>query len=91
MLKLHENLHSMLVSVTSVVSNSLRSMDYSLLGSFVHGVLQARYWRVLPGPPPGYIPNPGIEPISPVSPNCRQVLYPLSYLGRPCIPYTELK
>ena len=40
------------------------SMDYSPLGSFVHGILQANYWSRLPCPPPGHLPNPGIKPMS---------------------------
>ena len=36
-------------------------MDYSLLGSSVHGILQA---RILPFPFLGYLPDPGIEPRS---------------------------
>ena len=39
--------------------------DCSLPGSFVHGVLQARIWSGLPCPPPGNLPNQGIEPRSP--------------------------
>ena len=35
-------------------------MDYT-----VHGILQAKYWSVLPFPFPGNLPNPGIEPWSP--------------------------
>ena len=35
---------------------------YGLLGSSVHGILKA--WSGLPCPPPGYLPNPGIEPTS---------------------------
>ena len=40
-------------------------MDCSLPGSSVHGVLQAKYWSGLPCPPPGELPNPGIELESP--------------------------
>ena len=29
----------------------------------VHGVLQAEYWKGLPFPPPGDLPNPGIKPL----------------------------
>ena len=37
----------------------------SLPGSSVHGILQARInWSGLPFPPPGDLPNPGIEPVS---------------------------
>ena len=37
-------------------------MDYSLLGSSVHGILQARILEEMLCPPPGDLPNPGIEP-----------------------------
>ena len=37
-------------------------MDCSPPGSSVHGILQA---RILPCPPPGDLPDPGNEPISP--------------------------
>ena len=33
-------------------------------GFSVHGFLQAEYWSGLPYPPPGDLPNPGIEPVS---------------------------
>ena len=42
-------------------------MDCSLPGSSVHGILQAEYWSGLPCPPPGELPNPGIEPTSRMS------------------------
>ena len=40
-------------------------MDCSLPGSSVHGILQARILSRLPCPPPGDLPNPGIEPRAP--------------------------
>ena len=41
----------------------------SPIGSSVHGISQTRiYWSGLPFPPPGDLPNPGIESASPVSP-----------------------
>ena len=43
-------------------------MDCSPPGSSVQGILQAKYWSELPCPPPGDLPDPGIEPMSPVSP-----------------------
>ena len=43
-------------------------MDHSSPGSCVHGILQARYWSALPCPPPGDLSDPGIEPVSLVSP-----------------------
>ena len=39
-------------------------MDHSLPGSSVHGILYKEYWNVLPGPPPGDLPDPGIKPKS---------------------------
>ena len=39
-------------------------MDYSLPNSSVHGILQARTLEWVLFPPPGYLPNPGIEPAS---------------------------
>ena len=43
-------------------------MDCSLPGSSVQGISQAKYWSMLPCPPPGNLPNPGIEPESLMSP-----------------------
>ena len=40
-------------------------MDCSPPGSSVHGILQARILEWLPCPPPGGLPNPGIQPRSP--------------------------
>ena len=37
-------------------------MDYSLPGSSVHGILQARIWNGLLFPSPWDLPDPGIEP-----------------------------
>ena len=43
-------------------------MDCSPPGPSVHGIFQAGYWSGLPFPPPGDLPDPGIEPMSPASP-----------------------
>ena len=43
-------------------------MDCSPPGSSVHGLLQTKYWSGLPCPPPGDLPNPGIEPMSLTAP-----------------------
>ena len=52
------------------------SMDCSPPGSSVHGVLQARILSGLPFPPPGDLPDPWSEPVSPVAPySSRQILY----------------
>ena len=39
-------------------------MDCSPPDSSVHGIFQARILEWLPFPPPGGLPDPGIEPIS---------------------------
>ena len=49
----------------SVVSDSFDLMDYSLSGSSVYGILQARILEWVPVPSRGNLPNPGIKPGSP--------------------------
>ena len=39
-------------------------MDCSPPGSSAHGILQQEYWSGLPCPPPGDLPDPGVEPTS---------------------------
>ena len=39
-------------------------MDCSPPGSSVHGFSRQKYWSGLPCPPPGDLPDPGIEPSS---------------------------
>ena len=39
-------------------------MDYSLIGSSVQEILQARTLEWVAMPPPGDLPSPGIEPTS---------------------------
>jgi len=41
------------------------------------------YWSGLPFPTPGYLPNPGIKPTSPVSPELQVDSLPLSPWGSP--------
>ena len=41
------------------------------------------YWRGLPFPSPGDLPNPGIEPTSPVSPALQTDSLPAELLGKP--------
>ena len=53
------------------------------------GFSRQEYWNGLPFPTPGDLPDPGIEPESPVSPALqadslpRQILLPLSHWGSP--------
>ena len=39
-------------------------MDYKWPGSSVHGIIQARILEWVAVPPPGDLPDPGIEPVS---------------------------
>ena len=43
-------------------------MDCRPPGASIHGILQARHWNGLLCPPPGNLPNPGIKPVSLMSP-----------------------
>ena len=61
-----------------------KCMDCSPAGSFVHGILQARYWSGLTFLSLGDLPDPGIEPkVSYFSCFGRWVLYPLAPLRKP--------
>ena len=51
-------------------------IDCSPPGSSVHGILQARILEWVAFPPPGDLPNPGMEP---GHFHCRQILYCLSH------------
>jgi len=53
-------------------------MDYSLLGSFVHWILPARYWSGVPFSPSGDLPDSGIEPASLMSPALAHELFTTS-------------
>ena len=45
------------------------NMDCSSLpGSSVHGYSRQKYWSGVPFPTPGYLPDPGTEPVSLTSP-----------------------
>ena len=59
----------------------------SLLGSSIHGILQARVLEwVAPCPPPGELPDPGIKPMSHVSCTGRWVLHHQQHLGTLSLP-----
>ena len=60
-------------------------MDYTPPGSSVHKSFQQEYWSGLPFPPPGYVPDPGIELVSLASPALTDRLLPLNHLGSPHI------
>ena len=52
-------------------------------GSSVHGILRQEHWSGLPCPPPADLPDPGIEPISPVSPASQAGSLPTESSGKP--------
>ena len=54
------------VSCTQSCLTVCNPMNCSLPGSSVHSILQQECWRGLPFPSPGDLPDPGIEPGSPV-------------------------
>ena len=47
------------------------------------GFFRQEYWRGLPSPPPGDLPNPGIEPMSLTSPALAAVSLTLASPGKP--------
>ena len=49
------------------------------------GFSRHKYWSGLPCPPPGDLPDPGIEPVSPVSHALQADSLPLSHWGGPCL------
>ena len=57
-------------------------MGWSLSGSSVHGILQA-YGSGLPFPSPGDLPDPGIKPVSLMSPALAASCLPLAPPGKP--------
>ena len=68
------------VLVTQSCPTLCNPVDCSLPGSCVHGILQARIPGWVPRPSPGDLPNPGIEPRSPV---LQADSLPLSHQGSP--------
>ena len=69
------NINTLLYACVRVCAKSLQScltlcdpMDSTLPGSSVHGILQARTLKWVSCPPPGDLPDPGIEPVSPATP-----------------------
>ena len=57
------------------------SMEYSLPGSSIHGILQARILERFPGPLSGDLLDPGIEPASFVFPVLAGGFFTTVHLG----------
>ena len=65
-------------SVASVMPDSLRPQAPPPMG-----LPRQDYWSGLPFPPPGDLPDPGIEPTSPASSALQADFLPLSHWGSP--------
>ena len=64
-------------------------MDCSLPDSSVNGISQEEYWSGLPFPPPGDLPNPGVEPISLASPALAGRFFTTVPPGKPVVPMRQ--
>ena len=68
----------------SVVSHSVTPWTVAYRSPLPMGFPRQEYWGVLPFPPPGDLPNPGIEPVSLTSPALAGGFFNLCYhLGSP--------
>ena len=70
-------------SVTKSCLTLCDPMDCSPPGSSVHGILQQECSSGLPHPPPGDLPDPGIELASFMSPALTGGFFTTSHLGSP--------
>ena len=68
--------HCVCVKLLQLCLTLCYPIDYSFPGSAVHGILQSRILEWIACPPPGNLPDPGIEPTS-LTVSCigRWVLY----------------
>ena len=68
-----------------------KPMDCSPPGSPVHGISRQEYWSGLPCPPPGDLPDPGTESVSPMSPALAGRFFTTEPPGKPqLLPWTLL-
>ena len=63
----------------SVVSNSVTPWTAARQTPLSMGFSRQEYWRGLPCPPPGNLPQPGTEPTPPVAPAWQADSLPLSH------------
>ena len=54
------------------------------------GFSRQEYWSGLPYPPPGYLPDPGMEPATPASPALQADSFPTEPPGKPCKEYMRI-
>ena len=67
----------------SVMSNSLTLSTVARQAPQAMGFSRQEYWSGLPCLPPGDLPYPGIEPMSPVSPALQAASLPTGSSGKP--------
>jgi len=58
-------------------------IDCSVPGSSVHGIFWQEHWSGLPFPISGELPDPGINPASPISPALASDFFTTVLLGKP--------
>ena len=71
----------------SVMSDSLQLWTVALQAPLSLGFPRHEHWSRLPFPSLGDLPDPGIEPASPVSPSLQADSLPAEPLGIPSIKY----
>ena len=74
------NLQGCAVLVAQLCPTFGDPMDCTSQDPLSMGFSREEYWSGLPWPPPGDLPNPGVEQHLP---HCRQILHPLSSQGSP--------
>ena len=83
---LHNSVSQLCLHVCSVAQSCptfLDPMDCSHQAPLSMGFPGQEYWRGFPFPSPEDLPNPGIEPVSLVSPALAGGCFPLSHPGSP--------
>ena len=67
----------------SVVSDSVTLWAVAHQALLSMGFSRQEYWKGLPFPPPGDLPDPGMKPLSPVSSALQADSLPFSHWGSP--------
>ena len=75
----------LLCLVTSVVSDSVTLWTVACQAPLSVEFSRKEYWNGLPFPPPGDLPEPGIKPMSLMSPALAGGLFTTSTTGSSCI------
>ena len=72
-----------MLSCFSCVRLSVTLWTIALQDPLSMGFSRQEYWSGLPCPPPGDLPHPGIEPMSPEAPALQTDSLPLRHWGKP--------